>query len=393
MKKSLLSLALLASMTFTLPSYAGGETSGGGDAVYVEDQLVVRDFMEGSSFETVLKNEKFLKSIPDFHELILEISKVNGEFARRVVLDLMQATLFQSKIALPLLPASTTALSGPKADVQLAIRMSSEIILHPDFLKVKYASYVMIHEALHSLLAENEGPMHHHRVRNIVKYLKDYRGRYNKESLNILLQKNKYQGNNLTGVAALGRHTFKNDIDLNVRCYLTQNSEEMNRYLGINCEQDAQNSMESYLRSHVFSGSSEDGSIIYKFENMQGSYVPFFDVQIVPLNLEQTSIFDQQKKKMQMSACYNNGLSLKKLQQKNQKAQQDQILFSEFTNALNSQSINAIEKEVIEAYLFGEDLKVAAAFLTDGFTRIPNQLAVAEANQQKCLLKFPNELK
>ena len=388
MKRLLLSLALATSMTTSLASFAGGETSGGGDAVYVEDQLIIRDFLEASSFKTILHNEQFLHAIPDLKKLILDISKVHPELALRVVKDLMTVTLYHSSVPLPLLPASTTAFSGPKADVQLAIRSGNEIILHPGIQKIKDASYVMVHEALHSLLSENEGPMHHHRVRAIVKYLKENRGSYDKESLQILLQKNKYYSQYRTSYSEL--EFFKlNDLDL--KCHAIGNNEALEKYFDFDCKDS---DIENFLKTKVFSIQPEERNyrnyfhlIGYKSTRSLSSYY-----HITRLELPETRFYQKNEISDQRYQCRDNNQDLENRKSELKEATLYLALAQEYLTAIRSNELTASEKLVIKEYLNRDEENLE--HVRNSFQAIieeaNKQIAIGEDNTARCLAKFPN---
>jgi hypothetical protein len=174
------SLATLAlSLTLMTSVFAGSESGGGGDAVTKKDQLVLRDFLEGSSFDTVLDNEAFLRKTPGFVELMSEISLADPALAATIMQDLtFNVTFYYSTMALPILSSKITTLSGAKADVQLAIRKGKDIYLAPSIKKpFKDMPYLLVHESLHSIILKNENtPEKHQKIRTVVNFLKKNRG-------------------------------------------------------------------------------------------------------------------------------------------------------------------------------------------------------------------------
>ena len=390
MKRLMLSLTLATSMMASLSSFAGGETSGGGDAVYIEDQLVLRDFLESSSFKTILHNEEFLNSIPDLKNLIMDISKVHPELALEVVKDLMTVTFYQSSVPLPLLPASTTAFSGPKADVQLAIRTGNEIILHPSIQKIKDASYVMIHEALHSLLNENEGPMHHHRVRAIVKYLKENRGSYDKEAFDILLQKNKFNYKYRTYYSELEFFKMK-DIDL--KCYTIRNNDSIQKYFGFDCKDS---NIENFLKTKFFSTQTEERKYVNSFHLI--SYYSTRNLStyynISRLELPETRFYQKNEISDQKYACRDNSRNMEHKREELKDATVYLALTQEYLTAMASNELTASEKLVIKEYLNrNEDNNIEGARNSFQFKvdEANKQIAIGEDNAARCLAKFPNE--
>lgn len=390
MKRLLLSLTLATSMMATLSSFAGGETSGGGDAVYVEDQLVIRDFLEASSFKTILRNEEFLNGIPDLRNLILDISKVHPELALAVVKDLMRVTLYHSSVALPLLPASTTAFSGPKADVQLAIRTGNEIILHRDIQKIKDASYVMIHEALHSLLSENEGPMHHHRVRAIVKYLKENRGSYDKESLQIHLVKNKYYSEYRTSYSEL--EFFKlNDLDL--KCYSIRGNTYVEKYFNLNCNGAG---IENFLGTKVFSNLGEERryrNYFYLLNYQSTRNLSAYD-RVSKVELPETRFYHKKEISEQKYQCQKSADKMKNLEREMIEANAYLVLTQEYLKAMDSKELTTSEKAVIKEYLMRHedyDVEIVKDRFLAYIDDLNKQFAIGRDNAARCLAKFPNE--
>ncbi|WPU63995.1 hypothetical protein [Peredibacter starrii] len=389
MKRLLLSLALATSMTTSLSSFAGGETSGGGDAVYVEDQLILRDFIEASSFKTILRNDEFLHSISDFQDLIQDISKAQPELALAVIKDLMRVNFYQSGSALPLLPASTTALSGPKADVQLAIRTGNDIFLAPGIQSIKDASYIMIHEALHSLLSDNQGPVHHHRVRAIVKYLKDNRGKYDKKSLQILLSKNNYIFNK----SPLLSEGFFNVNDPGLKCQILGQDSAAD-FFQIDC---ANQNAETFLRKNIFSISPAKGS--YKEDFDMITFYAFFSggagEVIYKLELPAIRFHNKNEKMKQLEACNRNASILNRFKTDSQKFQTYQTLGQEFLEAQASNVLGEWEKYLIGNYLV-ENYNVHVQNGVDNIkaelAKLNPQIAIGEDNAQRCAAKFPDEL-
>lgn len=188
----LLTLGLTLSLMGPLATYAGmgAESGGGGDAVIVNDKLVIRDLLPGQ-MQSVTNNLKFINSVKGFRQLVYTIAKANPELASNLILDLDRVTFYTTQETLKLLPYDQTTINGRAAEVQLAIRIDNDILFGPEFMDYEDAEYVLLHEALHGLLADNSGPLHHVRVRTIVKYIHDNINNLDSDELrNVLITNN-----------------------------------------------------------------------------------------------------------------------------------------------------------------------------------------------------------
>lgn len=190
----LLTLGLALTLMSPLASYAkmGAESGGGGDAVLVNNKMVIRDLLPGQ-MQSVTSNLKFINSVKGFRKLIHAIAEVNPDLASSVIFDLSGASIYTTKEQLKLLPYDQTTMNGRAAEVQLAVRIDNDIIFGPEFIGYEESEYVLLHEALHGLLTNNSGPMHHVRVRTIVKYIHDNINNLDKEELKLVLDKNNYE--------------------------------------------------------------------------------------------------------------------------------------------------------------------------------------------------------
>lgn len=196
----------------------GNGSSGGGDGVYVENELVMRDFLEQSGgLETVSSNGAFLRSIKGFRELMDDVANVHPTFASDVINDLMSLRIYLSSFAIPKLPSVDTAVVGKEADVQVATRIGKELIIAPSFFEIKTSEYLLLHEALHGLLSSNNGPLHHHRVRNIVSYIFNNRLKLVKEDFDRVLKANRYWSSNRSN--ADSAILWNKQMDVRVKCF------------------------------------------------------------------------------------------------------------------------------------------------------------------------------
>ncbi len=176
-----------------LPSQAqarqGGESSGGGDGIYVEGRLVLRDFLDNA--QMLADNVAFLKSINGFENLLRDIAQVHPAFAAAIWKDLKYSKIFVLDDELTLLPKESTGVSKKVVpEEQIAIREGNNIIFSlPALARLgDQKPYLLLHEALHGLMASS-GALHHVKVRTLVSYIKNERATLKREALETLLQK------------------------------------------------------------------------------------------------------------------------------------------------------------------------------------------------------------
>ena len=192
-KEMIATLALVACLGGTAHAEQretrGGFEGNGGDAVRVDGNLVLRDFMSKARLDSVPNNSKFLQAYPELLQLVRELSHANPNFAHAVWQDLLQAKIWVTDADLPLLPASATALIAGRAEVQIAIRNGADIIISlPALAQVRDKEYVFLHESIHGLM-RGDGPWHHEKVRSLVRYLRENRGKYQPEEVRTLFGK------------------------------------------------------------------------------------------------------------------------------------------------------------------------------------------------------------
>lgn len=216
MKKFLLgAVCALAVSSTSFAQMFGNDKGNGGDAVMINNEMVMRDFVARSTLTQIPDSVAFVKSIPGLKNLILEISQVQPVLATQIVLSLVDARFYTTDLPLDILPKESTAVNGVAAEVQLAVRWNDEIILAPEFKNFKQKDYLLVHEALHGVLRDT-GAMHHQRVRAIVKYLKDNRGHYKANELNALLKETSYREYDL----GLPQYIFDASLPVPLRCYV-----------------------------------------------------------------------------------------------------------------------------------------------------------------------------
>lgn len=175
--KMLLTLGLMMGV-MTSTSFAGQETRNGGDGVYKDGQIVLRDFLEGEGLTKVKDNDEFLKTAPNFMKIIRKIGEKNRHLAVALYAAIDDSKIWTTNNQLPLLPDTETTTYERKADVQIAIRDKDNIYISlPAYNKTDKA-YLLLHEAVH-LIAKGTGAKKHFNVRAIVRYIKENMNSFN----------------------------------------------------------------------------------------------------------------------------------------------------------------------------------------------------------------------
>lgn len=231
--KQVLTLGLALSLMSPLTSFAkmGTESGGGGDAVIVNGQLVMRDFTEQT--KKIKDNLEFINQVPKFREMIYKIAKVNPVFASYVIGELARVNLYESPTSLPILPYNITTLSGKGAEVQLATRLNDDIVFAPEYFTFKQKENVLLHEALHGLLADNSGPFHHIRVRNIVRYISENLNNLNADEFSEVLSENNWYLRESFQKNEMQEYAWGKNNNSDLRCYFAYQFEESNKFSGI----------------------------------------------------------------------------------------------------------------------------------------------------------------
>lgn len=302
--KKVLTLGMALALMSPLASYAkmGTETSGGGDAVMVKDQMVIRDLIVQDQVE-LLKNHKFIDSVPEFKPLIHLIAKVNPRFASAIIRDLSSAKMYMAPGVLPLLPYDLTTIAGKGADVQLAIRTKNEILFSQQFLDSNQKEYVLIHEALHGILADNSGPLHHQRVRNIVKYIYDNKNNLDANEFQEFLNDNNFKSNSKDEELT---YVWNAEANPSLRCYYA--SETLNlstaTFEKINCNADKASFLDQFLSEKYPELAKKKKSQDYYGSHVRKPFAYTFTLEKDPL------FFDRYITTIQMRNCKENPESI-----------------------------------------------------------------------------------
>lgn len=361
--KKFLTLGLALSMMSPLASYAGmgAESGGGGDAVVINGEAVLRDMVVPNRITKIKNNIEFMNSVPRFREMIAKIAEVRPYFATRVIAELDSVALYSSPDKLPILPYSDTTISGEAADIQLATRVNDELILAPEFFGHRQAEYILLHEALHGLLRDNAGPIHHQRVRTIVKYIHDNLNNLNANLLNQVLVENNFRDDD---ISSDGLHEFmwdSNESDA-LKCYVYNLTTRFINasYLGesyikfnkLKCiKVEDENKQDLNLTKFVNEKFSEIISLQKKDNVDVNGY--FHASYIIEFTLVKDSAFNKSRKELQISGCQRNELSLKEAKTDWDKMSKAKNFIEKVENVLNDNSVNRYEKLALSNALVG----------------------------------------
>lgn len=353
--KKILILGLALTLMSPLVSYAkiGGESGGGGDAVVIDGEVVLRDMVIPNRITKIKNNVEFINSVPHFRTMISKIAKAIPYFATRIITELNHISLYSSPDKLPVLPYSDTTIAGEAADIQLATRVNDEVILAPEFFGHPQAEYILLHEALHGLLKSNAGPIHHQRVRTIVKHIHDNLNNLDANLLNEILEENNFRDDT---VLEEGIYSFMWDESEStlLKCYVYNLSSIYNRaaiidigesvfkYLNIKClpynglGQDPNH--ENFVNDRfpeIISLQKKDNI------NVTGSIsTPYISV----FKLEKDSIFKKRLKENQIEQCKKNDSYIKDVNNYLNRVNKISGFITIVQNVLNDVNVKDYEK-------------------------------------------------
>lgn len=371
--KKILILGLALTLMSPLASYAkvGGESGGGGDAVMVDGKVILRDLELGSQATKIQNNLEFMNSISGFRKLITKLAQVNTTFAFSVINELNTVTLYKSVSSLPLLPYSVTTISGKGATIQLATRINYEVILAPEFFENSQQELIILHEALHGLLSENSGPLHHQRVRNIVRYIYENLDTLNTDSLNAVLAENYFYNQyaqtndekSYEDIEAAISYAFDKDNHESLRCYMAQRNyktEFLVDYLNLKCEKKLESennyevierdqNLENFLNIRFselvklrgYKYSLETSSLYFSsFELAEDKPKKFFESKITKINREYVY-------KMETGNCRELKEELEKQTQRQESLQKVVKMRDLYYETLNDKSLKRSERDAL----------------------------------------------
>lgn len=399
--KKLLTLGLALSLLSPISSFAGmgTETSGGGDAVYINNQMVIRDLLMHDQLEMKV-NLDFLNEVPEFKVLMGKISQANPDFAYKVIKDLFNARIYMSPKSIPVLPYEQTTIAGKAADVQLALRDKNDIIFAPEFEVSTQKEYILLHEALHGILTDNVGAMHHQRVRNIVKYIYDNQNKLNAEDFTEFLAKNNYDTSVpaiASGYAKDGGGRFYSDyaytkfimfsLDFKtedgLRCYYSSALPSMIRkFQGLECN-DGDFDFKNFYERKI-------PNISKLMKELKSLNTNPDDINIFTLTKD--TFLNVKKKKSQQESCTNNLKVLNELKELKQDREKRMIIFKLGKDLKKDSSLTNTERFVILENLFGKDENS----IDESMKMISNQLSITnksieilKTQQIACQKQYP----
>lgn len=383
--KTIFGLGLIGLLMNTTPSFAkmGAETGGGGDAVMVNGVAVIRDIVAQNPLTQVRDNLTFIREINGFNKLITEIAKVDPQFATDIIRDLASVRFYISSAELDLLPHAQTSLPGTTpADVQLAIRTGSDILLAPQFFENKFADYTLIHEALHGLLKNASGPAHHQRVRNIVNYLYNNRGNLDSFKLNNMLAENDY----IRGYhRANAKFVWNKKLIPEARCFFAQTDimQEVAEYSNLECSSEHPVDNRDEI-AQIFPGLFQVRDFYYYTRLNRVTFVG-------DLELKKDTIFNSRLKDYQISRCYSNNFDIKELNETISTLNEYKIAFSNLEKDFLNKDISLEGQEaILKAYTLNQGLnfsqtKEKRQLMEDESIKY---LKIAKENQAKCQKQY-----
>jgi hypothetical protein len=388
MKKFL--LGAVCALTVSSTSFAqmyGNDKGNGGDAVMINNEMVMRDFVSGSNLTPISDTFAFVKSVPDLKSLIAEIAQANSRLALNIIYQLTKANFFNSRASLDILPSATTAIGGPRAEVQLAIRWDNDIVLAPEFKDFKEKSYLLVHEALHGVNYA-AGALHHERVRTVVNYLKTNRGHYTTQGLLDVL---KYTG--------LGREetleeqvAFDKTVPMTFRCSVVANDygKKVSKYLNLDCGEF--NYLVFVVREYL------PGQINFSYLSrpddfdMYATYSGKEIEMVAPISLPSTRFFEPSKISNQKSACWTNGYDLKEIDSDIKELQLAARVQRDVANFFKRSDISVSTKQIVLDYFEkrsdGLPLAESAKILQNDLAKYSKNKATLFANNKRCIAKF-----
>lgn len=376
----------------------GTETVGGGDAILINDEMVMRDFVARSTLTTVEDNGAFLRSVPDFNELILDISEVAPEIGYSILTDLMASTIYLSEGDLKILPSDQTSINGPQAQVQIALRHEEQIILGPQFRNLKDKAYLMVHEALHGLLEDAEGPFHHGRVRSVIKYLKDNRDNYEANSFQKIFLKNKYIGlskDHSYDYAFLFLTLIDPTVASNPKCFAASTLTLLRNYVEFAepCPESTKDIKEAF--NIYFKALLDTPMEINEFIEGYSSIVYSEINEATKIELPDVAFFHVGKKERQKDECRENSKILQKSLldlEVIKKVKEVDLSLHAVMKTLPSAEVTGIKYYLWDTHLYRE------SFFNNSIDRIKAKLEsirekikVLEKNEERCQAKFGSD--
>lgn len=385
---------LLSALTMMISSVAiaeevtGTESGGGGDAVEVEGQLILRDLAEKGQLQNITNIVKFLDTNTKFRDVIHKIAKANPEFATRLVSELIETRIYTSPEPLNLLPYKQTTVYGSPAEVQLAIRIGQDIVLAPKFFESSDREYIMIHEALHGLLQDNKGPFHHQRVRNIVRYIYENLETLDAQDFKEYLRKNNYEASR-TSYARI----WSTELSDAFRCAYSDRStlnKNIYKYEKITCPDNT--GPDDYAVSVV---------IAYLRENFPGlqerymaNYTKINDFKLEEVNIspieKKPSLFRKEYRENQIKSCKNVITRLGAYSEYKKLLEEKQSIIKEVHE--KTDKLNEGYKYLIQRYFEYRDEYFSPERLADRLDYIDHSITAGKKYTSSCYAYYGKDL-
>lgn len=402
MKKTMLTLGLTLSLMAPM-SFAGmgTETSGGGDAVYINNQMVIRDLLSHDQL-TMMVSIDFLNDVPEFKTLIGKISKANSAFAYKVIEDLMKARIYMSPRSIPVLPYEQTTIAGKSADVQLALRDKDDIIFAPEFQDSTQKEYILIHEALHGILKDNTGAMHHQRVRNIVKYIYDNQDKLNSVDFTEFLVKNNYsESAPIKSGYENSKNRYYSESDYNyfiklsmdseaedgLRCYFSNALPSMLRkFQALNCVDDLKFDFDAFYERKL-------PEVVKLIKELNASHLNFSYYNAPTFTLTKDTILNIKKKKAQQESCKTNLVYLTNSLVVKSNFEKQVSIYKLGKELLKSREFSYGERDVLLRYVLNasndEKLDKNISEMADQVTNVSYTVNLVTKQHKACQAQYP----
>lgn len=364
---------ILANSAHAFSEDLGNDKGNGGDAILVNNEMVMRDFVARTNITPIEDNFKFLHEIPGLEELLNEIAKVNGRLAYQLLSDLLRVNFFAAEDDLHLLAPGQTGIGGPKAQIQLAIRFDYDVVLSPKFFSSQFKNqraYLMIHEALHGVLDDSQGPLHHTRVRAFVNYLKTQRGNYDRTKMDAILQKKFYSApDDLTGMF------FEESAPSQVRCFVSKFNEQPAKFLGLSCD-SSREKMNDYFNHKL--GLKYAPSQEFSYDIMESERVGHAHVARVNLG-RKGSIFDPKLREAQLNSCVERDITARDLEDNIKQYEKTLKVVGIIEAFLARRDVSAAEKKMLEDFLS-----------VGTYKELPQRFSTIRENYQDALVSRKN---
>ena len=221
-------------------AFAGNDKGNAGDGIYVNNEIVMRDFVKGATLNTVEDNAVFLNELSDVKYLIAEIARANGNIALDILRELANTTYYLSETDFP------KAANGREITMYW---MDGALLISPALFKKSDRAYQIILQTLRpghtnqliqgSTTAKYNASLDR-AFAGLARYILDNRGRYTSRGLLSVFENLKGEGAFALGVSTSAQ--WDEATDKTTRCALIQqnshgyNLEFYDSYFGLSCD-------------------------------------------------------------------------------------------------------------------------------------------------------------